>query len=99
MMNFEPRRRAAVGEDAAHRRVLDFRNVADQLDLGINDTRAMLEDGGRGATAVVEILVVCRAYPPPAVLAEPGWIIRPAAKQRDAERGAADDHACDPVTV
>src|SRR5271169_3966800 len=93
MMNLKAVRNAQLGEDAAHRRVLDLGRVLDQLDLGINDLRLVLEERRQSAHADVAIFVDRGADHGAAVLAKPRRIIGAAAEQRDAKWGAADDHA------
>src|SRR5580700_10123762 len=83
---------AHVGQDAAHRRVLDLGQLLDQFDLGINDLRLVLEERRQPAHADVAIFVDRGADHRAAVLAKPRRIIGAAAEQRDAKRGAADDH-------
>src|SRR5580700_1559159 len=93
MMNLKAVRNAQLGEDAAHRRVLDLGQILDQLDLGIDDLRLVLEKRRQPAHADVAIFVDRGADHRTAVLAKPRRIIGAAAEQRDAKRGAADDHA------
>src|SRR5580692_10068673 len=92
-MDFEAVGHAQIGENAAHRRVLDLGCVLDQLDLGINDFRLVLEERRQPAHADVAIFVDRGADHRAAMLAKPRRIIGAAAEQRDAKRGAADDHA------
>src|SRR5580658_3684724 len=93
MMNLKAVRNAQIGQDAAHRRVLDLGQILDQLDLGINDLRLVLEERRQPAHTDVAIFVDRGADHRAAVLAKPRRVIGSAAKQRDAKRGAADDHA------
>src|SRR5580693_2653333 len=92
-MDFEAVGHAHVGKNTAHRRMLDLGRVLDQLDLGINDLRLVLEERRQPAHADVAIFVDRGADHRTAVLAKPRRIIGAAAEQRDAKRGAADDHA------
>src|ERR1700730_2775129 len=92
-MDFEAIGHAHVGQDAAHRRVFDLGQILDQLDLGINDLRLVLEERRQPAHADVAIFVDRGADHRTAVLAKPRRIIGAATEQRDAKRGAADDHA------
>src|SRR5580692_4371743 len=92
-MDFEAVGHAQIGENAAHRRVLDLGCVLDQLDLGINDFRLVLEERRQPAHADVAIFVDRGADHRAAVLAKPRRIIGAAAEQRNTKRGAADDHA------
>src|SRR5580700_10180235 len=92
MMNLKAVRNAQLGEDAAHRRVLDLGRVLDQLDLGINDLRLVLEERRQPAHADVAIFVDRGADHGAAVLAKPRRIIGTTAEQRYAKRRAADDH-------
>src|SRR5580700_7141144 len=92
-MDFEAVGHAQICEDAAHRRVLDLAGVVDQLDFGINDFRLVLEERRQPAHADVAIFVDRGADHRAAVLAKPRRIIGATAEQRNAKRGAADDHA------
>ena len=83
---------ALIGQDGAHRRVPDIGDCIHKLDLGIDDPRAMLEEGRQPAQCDVAIFVDGQAEHRAAVLAEPGRIIGPAAKQRYTKWSAADDH-------
>src|ERR1700731_972109 len=92
-MDFEAVGHAHVGQDAAHRRMLDLGQILDQLDLGINDLRLVLEERRQPARGDVAIFVDRGPDHRAAVLAKPRRIIGATAEQRDAKRGAADDHA------
>src|SRR3984893_1967264 len=92
VMDLEAVGHAHVGEDAAYRRMLDLGRLLDQLDLGINDLRPVLEERRQPAHADVAIFVDRGADYRAAVLAKPRRIVGAAAEQRDAKRGAADNH-------
>src|SRR5215472_1738990 len=79
--------------------MLDLGDVADQLDLGIDDLGLVLEERRQMAHADVAIFIDRGADHRAAVLAKPGRIVGPAAEQRNAEWGAADDHAGSPPTM
>ena len=57
VVDFEPLGDAQVGQDSAHRRMLDVGDFVDQLDLGIDDLRLVLEERRQAAHADVAIFV------------------------------------------
>src|ERR1700686_4511790 len=92
-MNLQPFIAVHLGQDPAHCRMLDLRDFFDQLDAGINDFCLVLEERRQPAHADVAIFVDSGPDPRPPALAKPRRIIGAAAEQRDAKRGAADNHA------
>src|SRR6266567_3842964 len=81
--------------DAEHRLdrgMLDLREVLHVLDLRVNDAILVLEEGWQIAAADVAVLIYGGGEHDAAVTLVPRWIVRSSAKERDAERGASDDH-------
>src|SRR5690606_13470348 len=84
---------AHVLEDGAGGRMLDLLVILHQLDARVDDAVLVLEERRQAPHADVAIFVDRHAQHGAAVLAIPGRVIRTSAEQRNAEGGAADDHA------
>src|SRR5262249_32935490 len=96
VMNLKTLLDTELGQDAAHRRMLNLGRIAHQLHLGVNDAGAMLEERWQSPRADIAIFVDRGSDHCPAMLAEPVRIIGAAAEQRKTEWRAADDHVCRP---
>src|SRR5262245_11125513 len=95
-MDLEPLLDAKLGQDAAHRRMLNLARFAHQLDLRIHNAGAMLEKRRQSPRTDIAIFVDRASDHRAAVLAEPIGIIGAAAEQRKSEWRSADDHVCKP---
>jgi hypothetical protein len=96
VVDLDPVIRAVGVEDRPDGRVLDLAGAVDQLDLRVDDPRAMLEERWQLPRRDVAVAVDREPDDGPAALAVPGLEVGAAAEQGDAERGASDDQLIPP---
>src|SRR5258708_38818710 len=93
MVDFQTFTDAHIHEHSPYRGMLDLANILDVLDIGVNDTKFVIEEWRQPSHTDVAVPVKSEAEHAAAVLTVPGWIVRPSSEERHSKRCPCDYHA------